>query len=117
MPDWTDHLDAGEREELAAWKDHQEQKVLPAMESSRIVLSIAPSDGRPDAKFCVELGFAIMLGKPIIMIARRDAALPARLLAVADEVIRVDLDDPADARRAQALVAAAMERLGKDSNG
>lgn len=114
MASWEDKLSAAERASLREWAGYQEGTVLPAMEEAAVVISVAPS-GKPDAKFCVELGFMIMLGKPVILVVDKSAApVPAKLRQVADEVIEVDLvsKDPAQAAKARELVRAAMARLG-----
>lgn len=111
--DWLGKLSEAEHAEWRRWADHQEGVVFPAMKDSRVILSIAPP-GKPDAKFCAETGMALLLGKPIILIVGRGMAIPGKLRLVADEVIEVNLDDPADAAEAGKKVAAAMARLGKD---
>lgn len=113
MTDWTDALTEAEQREFREWARHQAGEVLPAMEDSAMVMSIAPT-GKPDPKFCVELGFALMLGKPLILLAdKRAAPIPDKLRQVADEIVEVDLssDDPAVAARDRATVQAAMARV------
>ncbi len=114
MTDWADKLSSAEKAEFWGWIAHQEGVVLPALEDSRVVMSIAPS-GKPDAKFCVELGFALMLGKPLILLVDRDAApVPDKLRRVADEVVEVSMrsKDPAVMAADGASIKAAMARLG-----
>lgn len=113
MADWTDALTRAEQREFQAWARHQAEEVLPAMEDSAVVMSIAPM-GKPDSKFCVELGFALMLGKPVILLVdKRAAPIPGKLRQVADEIVEVDLasDDPAVAAADRERVGAALARL------
>ncbi len=58
---------------------------------SAMVMSLAPGD-EPDIKFAVELGFAIMLDKPLFVVQMPGRHIPARLRMVADVVVRADLD-------------------------
>lgn len=111
MAGWEDRLAAEDAAEFREWLAHQEDVVAPAMAESRVILSIAPT-GKPDAKFCVETGLALMMDKPIILLVDRGAHVPAKLRLVADEVIEVNLSDPRDAAAASKKVAAAMARLG-----
>ena len=79
-----------------------ETELIPKLESSAAVVSLAPKDGQgTDVKFSLELGFSIMLDKPILVIAGPGQVLPAKLLKVADEVIYIDLS-AADANEATA---------------
>ena len=55
--------------------------------SSAVTVSIVPEDNRPDPKFAVELGYMIMLDKPIIAIVRPGATPPEHLVRVADEIV------------------------------
>lgn len=103
---WHEDLTDAERAEFRKWADHQESVVRPAMEGSAYVMSIAPR--KPDAKFCVELGMALMLGKPLILIVTPGAVVPDRLRAVADAVIETDM---ADEKGTQAKIGAALARL------
>lgn len=111
MPDWTDAMSKDERDAWEDWLRYQQGTVLPAMRDSKVILSIAPL-GKPDAKFCVETGMALMLDKPIILLVDRGAHVPPKLRLVADEIIEADINDEADRARIAPLVAAAMQRLG-----
>lgn len=116
MGDWTGRLSAGEQEAFRKWTVHQEKVVLPAMEESGAVVSVAPS-GKPDAKFCVELGMALMLGKPVILVVdKRAAPVPPRLRQVADVIVEVDLasTDPAVIEADSQKMRAAMDSVLKE---
>lgn len=64
---------------------------LVKMTDSSAVVSICP-DGEPDIKYAVELGLAIMLDKPLIVIVSPGRDVPEHLSRVADEVVFADLD-------------------------
>lgn len=72
--------------EVQAFLERAEREMAPRMEQSAMSLSIVPP-GHGDAKFWVELGAAIMMEKPIILLALAGRPLPQRLQAVADEII------------------------------
>ena len=86
---------------------HAKRDLYPKMAESAMFLSLYPSDGTPDAKFCLELGMAIMLDKPIIAVTKRGVPVAKHMLRVADKVVELDWDDP-DAT-AEALRKAMME--------
>jgi hypothetical protein len=44
-------------------------------------------------KFALELGFSIMLDKPIIAVVGHGAKVPAKLVQVADSIIEMDPDE------------------------
>lgn len=73
------------------WKHHIEREVVPMIENCDTVISIAPPDGKVDVKFAVELGMAIMLGKPIIVVQRPGILVPPKLAKIADRVVNADL--------------------------
>ena len=104
-----DYGPAGDRFFRAARKD-----LLPKLRQSAVFLSLFSED--PDPKFCMELGMAIVLDKPIILILPRGRTLNrgSHLWGVADEVIEdVDFDDPeADRERVNDIIARVLAERG-----
>jgi hypothetical protein len=85
--------------------------MLPKLRSSALSVSIVPADVSDlDVKFCVELGAAILLDKPLIMVVGPGQQLPEHLVRVADEIVETDL---AHAGASEAI-RAAISRLLKD---
>lgn len=104
--DWYGTLNEADR---AAWDDferHTREHTIRAMDGSAMVMSLVPS-GEPDVKFAVELGLAIMMGKPIIALALPGRAIPEGLRKVAAEVVVADVDTEAG----QARIREALNRL------
>lgn len=66
--------------------------LLPKLRESNVYVGICPEI--PDWKFCLELGAAIMLGKPLIVVVPQDRKLPAKLAEIADRVVRLDPESP-----------------------
>jgi hypothetical protein len=91
MKDWLSKLTGAERKEWDDWAKNIENDLVPKLESSAMVMSLMPRSGKPDAKFAVELGMAIMLDKPIIVMAEPGQAIPSKLSAIADAVVVADL--------------------------
>lgn len=92
MSDWVEGLSPSERAEWDRFVQHQREHTVQAMAESAYVASLYPDGGNFDVKYAVELGMALMLDKPIILIVQPGAVIPARLRKVADAVIEADLD-------------------------
>lgn len=71
-----------------AWVRHVLDEMEPKLASSSLVVSLVPEDREGDVKFWVELGASIMYDKPIIAVVLGDGPVPAKLSAVADEIVR-----------------------------
>ena len=99
------------------WKDpgwleyaeHVKAELIPMIKDSAVTLSIVPSDNKPDPKFAVELGYMIMLDKPIIAIVNPGSKVPLKLAKVADEIVEGAPGDPDFEKR----LMAAMDRVRK----
>jgi len=98
--------------EARKWLKHVVDDLVPMIEDSSVTVSIVPR-AETDAKFAVELGVSIMLDKPIILLAEPGVKIPAKLLAVADEIVewRPESQDPLAAK---ALNAAISRIVGED---
>jgi hypothetical protein len=83
--------------EFKAWLASVEREMLPKMKDSAVSLAIF--SGTIDAKICVEIGAAILLDKPIILLVPNDKLLPAALARAATKIVRGDLTDPDTQRR------------------
>jgi hypothetical protein len=75
------------------YEKHVRENVVPNLKDSSIFISITPNDGKPDVKFAVELGFAIMYDKPIILAIPPGTKVPDRLVKVADRIVEIDMND------------------------
>jgi hypothetical protein len=112
MNDWADEP------EVAEWFDHVLREMVPMLEQSAVALSLVPAgDGEythGDAKLWVELGASIMMDKPLLVVAFDDRELPAKLVEVADEVVRLPpgatAEEAAPLRNALARIAG---KIGK----
>lgn len=94
------------------WIQQVLSEMLPKLADSALVASIVPGDREGDVKFWVELGASIMLDKPIIAVVFEDRQVPAKLRAVADEI--VVLPNGVDPAASEALTAAIRRVLGDD---
>lgn len=83
----------------------------PMMKDSAVCMSILPSLEHVDVKFATELGFMIMLDKPIIAIVQANSKVPSKLVLIADEIVEGDLDDPSMKARLMEAMDRVTERL------
>lgn len=92
--DWFSNLDDEERREWDSFVEYVRRETLTNMSKSSAVISFAPA-GKPDVKFCVELGMSVMLDKPIVVVIAVGQVVPGKLRKVADEIIEADIDTEA----------------------
>ena len=85
MTDWLNKLTAKEKLDWDRFVQHARTETFRGISSASMIISLAP-EGKPDAKFCVELGMSIMLNKPIIIISSNRRPVPGKLRQIADEV-------------------------------
>jgi len=99
------------------WKAYEKrcrEELLPMMKNSAIMMSLVPKDAKPDVKFAVELGFMVMLDKPIIAMIPSGTKCPLKLAKIADEIVEGDIDDPTVKERLMAAITRVQERLKDD---
>jgi hypothetical protein len=90
MGDWVEDMNPEER---AAWDDfvaHFRKDAAGKIAGSQFFVSIFK--GEWDVKFCTELGTAIMMDKPIVLLVHPGEEIPVKLLTVADGIIEADMD-------------------------
>lgn len=88
-----------------------EESIIPQMRKSAFVLAYADSEINVDVWMALQIGFAVMFEKPLIVMTKEDYELPPRLVAIADEVVRVK--SPKDAEAKIKLKEAIDRVLGK----
>ena len=88
-PEWL-QLAAAARESLE-----------PIVRDSAVAISLY--SGSVDPKLALELGYMVLLDKPIIAVVSPGAKAPAKLIAVADEILELAPDDPSFAERLTAV--------------
>lgn len=81
--------------EFDEYADHIKKELLPKLKDSAFCLSLVPK-GPSDVKFAVELGFCIMLDKPIIAVIRPGTKIPEKLARVVDRFVEYDPDNADD---------------------
>jgi hypothetical protein len=99
------------------WQDYQRRiraELIPMIKDSAVTVSLVPGDGKLDVKFAVELGFMIMLDKPIIAVIPSGRKVPLKLAKVADEIVEGEISDPDFQERFHAAIDRVTARLKKE---
>ena len=107
--------DAFDSDGFRRWADDMRARLIPKMKDSASVLMIAPSmDDKFDIQFALQIGAAILLEKPLILLVQRGRVIPPKLRAIADRIIEVDLDSiTMDSVEIQKQIKQAMADFGK----
>ena len=90
-----------------AWRERVNRELLPMIENSAVSVTIAPEE--PDAKIAVELGFCILLDKPILILAPRGRHIPEHLRRVADKIVWGAPSEPKVQEQIKAFIDAQIE--------
>lgn len=99
-----------------AWRDYTERfrrDVLPQLLESAAMIHIG-GENRPgrtlDLRAATEVGLALLLGKPLLIVVPRGETIPVGLRRAADEIIEEwDPDDGASQDRLAAAMCQIME--------
>ncbi len=94
------------------WEQSVRDDLVPKLRGSAVMAQIVPGDD-PDVKCAVELGMAILLDKPLILIVTPGRRVPERLARAADALIEWDGVSPDVGER----VAAAMRDIDGGGSG
>ena len=89
---WVDELTPSERDDWDRFVAHHREHTLKSMEGSAFVCQLVPGPDGFDIKFAVELGMAILLGKPILAVVMPGMKPPGKLALVADGIVYADID-------------------------
>ena len=82
--------------EWKAYANRAIRDLVPKLQASAISVTIAngldPEEGG-DAKLAIELGFTLLMGKPLVLLVDEDQVIPPGLERAADVICRGDLSD------------------------
>ena len=73
-----------------SWERHAREELAPKMASSAYVITVNPDD--IDPKVALETGYAILLGKPILLLVPPGGRPNAGLERIATQVVRLRSD-------------------------
>lgn len=109
--DWLSRLSESERQEWEMFVKDAQDELQPKLEQSGFVMSLVPDQDKVDVKFALETGMAILMDKPIVIVAIPGTHIPSKLRKVADEVIVSDIRTPAGQRHVSEVIARMMKKL------
>ena len=102
-----------EHPDYLAWAKEVREGMFPKMAESSVNMALI-TDAEADVKLAVEIGYGILLDKPLVVLVTPGVVLSKKLVAVADEIITVDLDDmEASYPRVQAALTRIDPELGR----
>jgi len=89
--------------EVRNFFERARRELFPKINDSAVFLSLYSGD--IDPSFCMQLGAAILLRKPILVVAVKGAEVPPKLVAIADKVLHIEMDAPDAHEKLRAAVA------------
>ncbi len=105
--------DPFESPEGREWRKHANEELRPMIQDSTYSMALI-SGTTPDAKQAVEIGFILLLGKPLILAVSPGAKVPDGLARAADEIVEFDT---AKMESTQRRINEAIERLERIERG
>src|SRR5262245_37075631 len=100
-------------DEFRRWADDKRRRLIPKMRGSDNVLLLAPNlSAKFDIEFALQIGAAILLEKPLVLVVQSGRTVLPKLRAIADKIIEMDLDDSNDPA-VQERIRQALTELGK----
>lgn len=94
-----------EQEQFNQWLKDASADSLPKIKDSGTYAGIVTDSFLKDPLCALQLGYAMLLDKPIILIADKSMKLPESLVKISKLIERVDIKNPADMRRASQSIA------------
>lgn len=93
------------------YAEHVRTELIPMIDKSAITMALV-SGAPPDPKQACELGYMVMLDKPIIAVVVPGCKVPKKLLLVADAIVEGDMNDPEMGRRLASEIDRVMKEKG-----
>jgi hypothetical protein len=95
---------------VKAFLARAQAEALPKITSSAMVVQIVPDE--PDPKVAIELGYTLLLDKPLMLVALPGVTVPAHLARAADVIVPWSDDKQEMQRR---VLDAIRQFLGEES--
>lgn len=97
--------------DLNAWLARMQADSGEKIKGSKVFAGIYTEAALKDPAVALQLGYAIMLDKPIFLLAGKDQVLSKSLERAADHIERVDFKDPADMKRGSEAIATFLKKM------
>ena len=90
-----------EEPDYEAFLERAREEMLPKLNDSVMAIMVCPLDPKEiRMEFALELGCAILLDKPIILIVPSGTKVPDHIVRVSDEIVEMDLKQPFEKSKA-----------------
>jgi nucleoside 2-deoxyribosyltransferase len=97
--DWTDDP------QVRSWFEHVRHELVPMIADSGTAMLMWPRPEDIDPKQALELGYMLLLDKPIILVVTPGARIPDNLAKVAVRIVEADPDAENTAQRLAQVIA------------
>ena len=91
-PEDEEYEDAWEQAKKDGFIDYMKEN-LGHLAESTMVLSIHPKEDI-DVKFACEIGYSVLLGKPIVLAIAKGTEISDKMKLIADHIVEMDWDTP-----------------------
>jgi hypothetical protein len=102
------------------WLDyatHVQKELIPMIDKSAVTMSLVPDAlAKVDVKYATELGYCIMMDKPILALVAPGCDPPPKLKLVADEIVEGQPGDPGFEERFRAAMGRMNSKYGLDDD-
>lgn len=88
----AEKLSAWNDPEVKSWLTHVSENLVPMVQSSALSICVYDTDP-PDPQNAMEVGYMVLMDKPIIVTAVKGAKVPEKLRRVADQIVEFDPGD------------------------
>lgn len=102
-------MKAEDKQKIDEWLRKSYDKNSTGIKASQVFASIFSESAKDSPEFALQIGLAVLMEKPIVIIAERSTRVPAGLLKIATAVERVSFGESSDMAR----VAATIKNLAK----
>lgn len=103
-----------DEEEFTEWLQEAVKRSAKPIQQSNMFVSLATKNYIESPLCALQLGLAILMDKPIVIIADKNEKMPEALVKIAKVIERVDFDDKADMDRALTSVNNFAKTLPED---
>jgi len=104
------------------WEEYADRvikELVPMVRDAAVTMAVLPgwphNLSKADVRMAVEIGFMVLMDKPIIVVVSPGVEVPAKLVAVADVIVE-GLGAPDFTERIAAAIAEVTSKLDGDSS-
>lgn len=97
--------------ELKEWLDAHAKDSGDKIENSAMMCSVMTPNALKDPLCALQIGYAILLDKPIVLIADETMEIPKHLIKIATAIEKIRLGNAQDMARAQGTIRKIMEQF------